>query len=829
MKKILSLQLKDDFKLTSFNNTKMSFPFDKTINELFEEQVLKTPKAKALFYEGKTFTYEELNKRANQLARTIRKIGINQEDVIGILIDRSLEMIIGMLAIMKAGAAFLPIDIGNNNEQIKHRINDTKMKLLLSKDFLKNKFSLGNTKILNLDDENNYDKNSDNLEIYNKPNNLAYIIYTSGSTGKQKGVMIEHRNLVNLCTWMIRDNEIKADDKVLKYINPDFDPFVLELFPALLSGASIYIVPEKLILDMQGLNNYIEKNKITLAIFPASIFEKFQHFNNKSLRKVIVGGDKFRITKKQNYQIENQYGPAECTCGITSYYSKESEIDMPIGKPNGNTRIYITDSENNLVPIGTYGEICVAGEQVGRGYLNQPKLTAEKFIDNPFEKNGKLYKTGDIGRWLDNGNIEFLGRNDNQVKIRSKRVELGEIEKTLREYPGIKNLAVVAKTGADGHKYLTAFMVSDEKIRKSDLKKYATKKLNDYMIPKSFVQINELPLTANGKVDRKSLSAEPNEIDKKIIAIWEKLLNKKDIKIHDNFFKLGGDSLQVIEMITLATKQGLKLDPGIIYENPTIFAISKKVEIDDTKIQKMDPLKFESKEKDVTFSYLTRKDLPAALDCIVESFVGETSNKDKKLMSEPMLKEINMSYDEFKYILEKYTANLSDEELGFSVIAKDKNNKVIAAMISEDFMRQEPDLTGISEKFEVILNILEKLDSQYKKDYFNKYQKEIPYGQIGHEFLAGIRESVKGTNLLAKLVKMSHQKFKEAGYKLILAEPTNIFSFTPMLNKYGYQIVKFNDGKDAFVDYATFEFKGKKPFEAIAKINKGVYLVYKPL
>jgi len=421
------------------------------------------------------------------------------------------------------------------------------------------------------------------------PHSLAYVIYTSGTTGMPKGVMIEHKALVNLCNWHNNYYQITENDNATRYAGFGFDASVWELFPYLVKGATIHIISNGLRLDMLKLNEYFEANDITISFLPTQICEQFMEIKNKSLRFLLTGGDKLRIHKSSKYTLVNNYGPTENTVVTTSFVVDNQYRNIPIGKPISNAQVYILDKYSRIQPIGAQGELCISGKGLARGYLNRENLTMEKFIENPFVSGIKMYKTGDLARWMPNGNIEFLGRIDQQVKIRAYRIELAEIESKLLKYEFIKDAVVIDREDSNGNKYLCAYYVSDMELAINDLKDYLSLQLPDYMIPAFFVRIGKIPLTINGKVNRRILPepeeisnikieyvAPKNEVERKIAEIWREVLGVEKIGILNDFFDLGGNSLKAVRAVS---KMSIDFDVNIndLFQFQTIAALSQKI------------------------------------------------------------------------------------------------------------------------------------------------------------------------------------------------------------------------------------------------------------
>ncbi len=577
--------------LVDFNNTKAEYPREKTIQQLFEEQVAKTPDNIAVVYKKDKLTYKELNEKANRIARILRNKGIKQNEIIGIMIEVGAEMLIGILGILKAGAAYLPIDPKYPTDRIDYMLKDSKTSVLLT-DFQPIDMIGENTKLILLKDEELYKGENTNLEIINTPKDIAYVIYTSGSTGKPKGVMIEHNSLINLSKWHIEYYGVTEEDNSTKYAGFGFDASVWEIFPYIITGAALHIIDEEIKLDIEKLNEYYNENKITISFLPTQICEQFMKQENESLRYLLAGGDKLRYYEGKKYKVVNNYGPTENTVVTTSFVVDKEYDNIPIGKPIANTQIYIINKENKLQPIGIPGELCIAGEGIARGYLNRDELTADKFIENPFAKGQKLYKTGDLARWLPDGNVEFLGRIDNQVKIRGYRIELGEIETRILSYEGMEDAIVIAREEESGNSYLCAYISGIREFAITELREHLSKELPEYMIPTYFIQLDKLPLTANGKVDRKALPepdgsistgteyvAPSNEIEEKLAGIWQEVLGLEKVGINDNFFELGGHSLKAINIAAKIHKElNVSVPLKEMFKTPTIKGLATYVE-----------------------------------------------------------------------------------------------------------------------------------------------------------------------------------------------------------------------------------------------------------
>ncbi|NIM16712.1 MAG: AMP-binding protein [Candidatus Aminicenantes bacterium] len=440
----------------------------------------------------------------------------------------------------------------------------------------------------------------------NEPRDLAYVVYTSGSTGQSKGVMVEHKSLNNLCHWHNAYYSVTSADRAAKYAGFGFDASAWEIFPYLITGASLYIIDDKIKLDLIRLNDYFETNKITIAFLPTQIAEQFMKLDNQSLRALLTGGDKLKDYVKRDYCLVNNYGPTENTVVTTSFVVDEKYNNIPIGKPIYNNQVYILDKHLKLQPLGVPGELCISGASLARGYLRKETLTMEKFVANPFIEGGRLYRTGDLARWLHDGNIEFLGRIDSQTKIRGFRIELGEIENHLLSHDEIKEAVVIAgegfETGAKD-RYLCAYFVSNKELTGTDLREYLSRQLPGYMIPSYFVSLDRIPVTPNGKVDRKALPLPQlggedrvvvvprNRLEEKLLEIWSEVLEveKAKIGIDTNFFALGGHSLKATIMAAKVHKEfAAKIELAEMLEIPTIRGLAEYISRKD--MEKYTPL-----------------------------------------------------------------------------------------------------------------------------------------------------------------------------------------------------------------------------------------------
>jgi len=575
--------------LYEFNKTQTNYPHDRNIIELFSRQAEKNPDHIALVFKDQQITYAQLDLYSNSLAREILQQGITPGGIIGILSNPSSESIIAILAVLKAGSAYLPIDPAYPKERINHMLTDSQAGMLILQKELSHHYHA--IPKLYLKEFNDTKKNSSAIPVHSGPENPAYIIYTSGSTGLPKGVVIEQKSLINLCYWHKARFELTEKDNCTKYAGAGFDASVWEIFPALLSGSTLHIISPELRMDVYRLNKYYEDQNITVSFLPTALCEQFMQLENSSLRLLLTGGDRLSSFQKKSYELINNYGPTESTVVATSCPIQEETKGFPIGKPIANTQIYILDRNSNLLPLGIPGELCIGGDGLARGYLNRPELTTKRFIHHPYDPGKRIYKTGDLARWLPDGNIEFLGRTDFQIKIRGYRIEAGEIETVLLQNKQIQEAVVLALEDEKGGKILCAYLVVQKEYKEQDIRDFLNSRLPDYMIPAHFILMKTLPLTPEGKVDRKNLplpqmkrDEEKNynlpvsEKERILERVWCRIMGVNQIDIRDNFFSLGGDSIKAIQIATELRKEGFLMDIPDLYENPTIETLAKRVQ-----------------------------------------------------------------------------------------------------------------------------------------------------------------------------------------------------------------------------------------------------------
>ncbi|HEY9693234.1 MAG TPA: amino acid adenylation domain-containing protein [Oculatellaceae cyanobacterium] len=595
--------------LFDFNNTTTDYPQEQCIHQLFEAQAALTPDNIAVVFENQKLTYQQLNERANRLARYLQKIKVKPEVIVGICLERSLEIIIAILAILKAGGAYLPLDPAMPAERLALMLQDAQASVVLTQQNIVETWQTKPlheqvTRVVNLEQEwyEIAKESNQNCTSITTAENLAYVIYTSGSTGKPKGVAVEHQQILNYLYGILPRLDLPANSNFAMVSTFAADLGNTAIFPALSTGSCLHIIPQNLASDPETLAAYFEAHSIDcLKIVPSHLAALLTSPKAASIlprKRLVLGGEASNwdlVDRIHKYApdcvIINHYGPTESTVGILTYQVDDNNLRhlseiVPIGRPIANTQIYILDSQLQPVPIGVTGELYIGGDSLARGYLNQPERTAEKFIANPFSDrpNARIYKTGDAARYLPDGNIEFLGRIDNQIKIRGFRIELGEIEATIRQHPDIEQVVVIAREDVPGEKRIVAYIVpSVEKLHTNSMRELLQQKLPDYMIPSAFVQLKTLPLTANGKIDWQALPAPDqvistdtfvaprNPVEETLASIWAEVLKIEQVGIYNNFFELGGHSLLATKVIS-RLRQSFQIDLPLhhLFEAPTV-------------------------------------------------------------------------------------------------------------------------------------------------------------------------------------------------------------------------------------------------------------------
>ncbi len=573
--------------IVDWNATQKKFPAHNTLHQLFEEQVHNTPNHKAVVYNDFELTYSELNHKANQLAHYLRNTyHLQGDDLIALQLGRSEKMLIAILGVLKSGAAYVPIDPCYPVDRIDYILADTKAKAVIGS--LGNDLTIHGKSIEKLLSQ----QSSSNLDHISTSNNLAYVIYTSGTTGKPKGVMVEHSGLVNLAlaqAEVFKFNHTAKPLNILAYANYVFDAHAFEIFTTLIHGQTLYLVDNSLRNDIEHLAHYIKVRDVAIATMPPALLTKASTL--LPLKTLVVAGDKtpldvFNTYTAQGIPIINAYGPTEVSVCASMYYYDRNNINT-IGKPIANLTSYVLDDALRPVPLNAVGELYLGGVGLARGYLNNPELTAEKFIKSPFASDARLYKTGDLARYLPDGNIEYIARADLQLKIRGFRIEPAEIEACLVNYPGINQAVVIAQQHTQ---QLVGYYVSGDVIAVEAITHYLATYLPDYMVPTLFVRLEKIPLTVTGKIDRAALPAAEltssayvapeSDIEKQLVALWAELLGLDSHKIstHDDFFRLGGESIKSIQLVSLLRQRlNIYITTKDIFLNKTIAQLYQNV------------------------------------------------------------------------------------------------------------------------------------------------------------------------------------------------------------------------------------------------------------
>lgn len=586
-----------------FNDTYVDYPRDKCVHELFAEQAARTPEKTALVFENQKFTYRQLDEMSNSLAHFLREKGVKANDVVPIIAKRSWHVIVAMLGVLKAGGAYMPVAPDYPTDRIEHMLEIAKSKIALLCGY-QEKLKVECVDLVAFD----YAGNTQGIVNVNQSEDAAYVIFTSGSTGEPKGITISHRNLGNFTNCNEKNRyqhfAIKNGEVILASTVFTFDISVFEIYMALLNGLTVVLTNEWETASPNAIANLIEKNGIEILHATPT---KMQMFLNdvdfcralKCVTVMMLGAEELtseictKISKFSKAAIFNGYGPTEITIGAS--FKMIVASDITIGTPIANTQIYILDKDYNPLPIGVAGELCIAGEGVGKGYVNRPELTAERFVPNPFateeNRHGKImYRTGDLARWRMDGEIEYLGRIDTQVKIRGLRIELGEIESVMSSMEGIGLTAVTDKRDENNRQYLVGYYTADAEIDEKMLRRHLSAKLPQYMIPNYFMRLERMPMTPSGKTDRKNLpvpdfavrreeyAAPMTELQRKLCSLWEELLKRERIGIQENFFDIGGDSLTAIEFAAKAYSRGIDIALQSVFDYPTIQALCDYLE-----------------------------------------------------------------------------------------------------------------------------------------------------------------------------------------------------------------------------------------------------------
>jgi len=603
--------------LIEWNDTRREGPHKKCIHELFESQVELNPEKLAVVYNDEKITYGELNRRSNQLANYLKNIGVGPEVVVGFCLVRSIDLVISILGIMKAGGAYFPLDPAYPDDRLAYLLSDSKISILIINQAIQKKLPGDGVKIIDLESDwvviSQHSTENPVHEV--SLNNLAYVIYTSGSTGLPKGTLINHIGLSNVAFSQQTILDIASDDRILQFFSVSFDAATFEIVMALGTGATICSGDKESLLPGLDLQAFIMDNGITAAVLPPSTLRVLPEDEYPSLRIIAVAGDvcppELAELWASGRQFFNLYGPTECTIWSTFASYDDENKRLPIGKPIPNVKVFVLDEYLRPVPVGINGELYISGINIGRGYLRRPGLTAERFIPNPFGVGDRLYKTGDIVKWTSDGSLEFIGRFDNQVKIRGYRIELGEIETTLSEHRALRGAIVLSREVIPGENHLVSYVVPKKgsDISPTKIRQFLLEKLPEYMVPNYGVVLDAFPLTPNGKIDRKILPIPSytfsnngsfveyphSPVEEKLVDIWKQVLDLEGLSIHDNFFVLGGHSLIATSLIG-RIRDVFKKDVQVqsLFDYPTVAELAKLlISIDPNPIElpEQSPLK----------------------------------------------------------------------------------------------------------------------------------------------------------------------------------------------------------------------------------------------
>ncbi len=594
--------------LVEWNATEAEYPKDKCIHEVFEAQVARTPEAVAVLYEDQQLTYVELNTKANQLAHHLHTVGVGPDVLVGMCVERSLEMVIGVLGVLKAGGAYVPIDPSYPKERIAFMVEDARPEVILTQTSLRELLP-EHAGVISVRTEwgSIAQRSNENPGNCTSPQNLAYVIYTSGSTGRPKGVSMPHGGLVNLLSWQSRCSSARI--KTLQLTTLSFDVSFQEIFSTFLQGGTVVLCDEGLRGDFDRLVSFVESQQVARLFLP---FVALQYLAKSAghralgeVKEIITAGEQLQITRAiadlcqtTGCSLHNQYGPTESHV-VTALPLQRDPASWPalppIGQPIANTKIYLLDAHLNPVPVGVAGELHIGGVGLARGYLHRPDLTAERFTPNPFSNwpGERLYRTGDLARYRPDGNLEYLGRLDHQVKIRGFRIELGEVEAALVRHPQVREVVVVAQEDTPGDKRLVGYVVGEEPAPTGEeLRAQLKKVLPEYMVPAAFVFLDALPLTPNGKVDRKALPAPDvgsqlahryvaprNPTEEILVGIWAEVLGAERVGVRDNFFELGGHSILATQVVS-RVRQAFDVDLPLrgLFTSPTVAALAQTIE-----------------------------------------------------------------------------------------------------------------------------------------------------------------------------------------------------------------------------------------------------------
>jgi amino acid adenylation domain-containing protein len=606
--------------LEAWNRTAAEYPADRCIHELFEAQVERTPGAEAVVFVDQRSSYAELNARANRLAHHLRSLGVGPDARVAVCVERSAEMVVALLAVMKAGGAYVPLDPGHPAERLEYMLADSAPAAVLAQKQSRDRFGSTGVPVLEMDADRPEwaDRPATDLEVEGlTPAHLAYVIYTSGSTGRPKGVAVPHRGVVNLLCSMRETVGMEAADRLLAVTTYGFDISVLEIFLPLLHGAATIVLPRERAADPGALAEAIRGYAPTVMQATPATWRMLvsAEWEGAPGMRALCGGEALpaelaSALRSRVGALWNVYGPTETTIWSTAQHLRagaDAGGHVSIGGPVANTRVYVLDRYLSPVPAGVPGELYIGGAGVARGYLGRPGLSAEKFIPDPFaaEPGARLYRTADLARWRLDGTLEFLGRNDHQVKVRGFRIELGEIEARLVEHATVREAVVLVREDPQGEKRLVAYVAGHETAEAQVLRAHLSERLPEYMLPAAYVRLDALPLTPNGKVDRRALpapegdafptrgyEAPSGQVEGAVAGIWADLLGVERVGRHDDFFQLGGNSLLATRLVfRIKREMDVELSVRDVFDKPELSLLAQHLL--DAQLAQFDPNQIE--------------------------------------------------------------------------------------------------------------------------------------------------------------------------------------------------------------------------------------------
>jgi amino acid adenylation domain-containing protein len=814
----------------------MSSLSNQCIHQIFEEQVFKTPGKIALIMEDRKFNYLTLNEKANQLANALRSLGIKLETPVGICLRRSPEAVVAILGVLKAGGAYVPIDPDFPEARKNYIIEDSGCGILITENSLLDSLLPFKGKILQVDDEFISKQASSNLDTAVDPDALMYILYTSGSTGIPKGVCGVHRATVNRCLWMWTQYPFSSDEVCCNKTTLNFVDSVWEIFGALLKGIPLVILPQSRYASPEDMIKFLRDAKVTRIILVPSLLKALLNTHSylgrilPDLKIWTVSGEELARNLLQQFRenvshgiLLNLYGSTEVAGDVTwaefTGNGENVELDVPIGQPIFNAEIYVLDENLQCVAPGNIGELWVGGNVLARGYHNKPEETKARFMINPFSGNGILFKTGDLVRRCPNGILYYIGRLDNQIKIRGFRVELGEIEKTLAQFcPEISNIAVILQEdkGVSETKQLVAFVVPST-VNIDALKQFALSHLPHYMVPARIVAVDALPLTPNGKLDRQALSGmsgwrmrtidseklPQTETEKLLAVIWQKMFLVSSVSRDDDFFYLGGDSLSVVSFLgKLKQEFGVSISLSNFIHEPSLASLSRL--FDDYKQKKHFPVASASSSEFVVVPF-GEQYLEQTVVLVSECFA----------LREPLGMGLGLHKEEFNTFAEKACRACLSESLSFVALHR-LSGKVVGFCLGEDFSIALSGELAIPGFLNPIFALLDSLDQMYVKKH-----GEVKKGEIAHVFMSGAASHMDGTEIILVLENHVLEAAINGNYKRVVTTCTHSVSIY-IAQELAYQRMHS-------VQYASFEFEGKKIFANVPAHHQEAVLFEKVL